>query len=325
MLDDFSELQRELIGESPAMVHLFRRIEKLGPIDITVLIEGESGTGKERVANALHRLSSRARRPFVPVNCAALSETLAQSELFGHERGAFTGADRQHIGWFERASGGTLFLDEIGHLPMTLQPAFLRALQERQIHRLGSTEWIEVDVRIIAATNVDLKKAIAEGRFREDLYYRLNVSSIATPPLRQRLKDIPRLAQHFLQSFLAETGLKVETISPETIAVLQQYAWPGNVRELENVIKCAVAMASNEVVQPEDLPSRLLTVSLRPPEPPTPAGGDLFTQVEREVNRIVLNHFKCNARKAADFLGREYKSFLKSLKRLELDQFLRCI
>src|SRR5437867_9139310 len=157
MFDDFSDLQRELVGDSPAMLRLFKSIRKLAPIDITVLIEGESGTGKELVAHALHRLSRRSRRLFVPVNCAGLTEKLAQSELFGHERGAFTGADRQHIGWFERASGGTLFLDEIGDLPMALQPDFLRAIQERKIHRLGSTEWINIDVRIIAATNVELK------------------------------------------------------------------------------------------------------------------------------------------------------------------------
>src|SRR5712692_9363351 len=175
MFEDFSELQRYLIGTSPAMLDMFRWIKLFAPTNRTVLIEAESGTGKELVANALHRLSRRSRRLFVPVNCAELTETIAQSELFGHERGAFTGADRQHIGWFEKASGGTLFLDEIGDLPMTLQPVFLRALQERKIHRLGSTEWIGIDVRVIAATNVDLKKVIAEGRFRDDLYYRLNV------------------------------------------------------------------------------------------------------------------------------------------------------
>src|SRR5437870_1652437 len=215
MFDDFSELQKELIGESPAMVRLFRRIKKFGPTDLTVLIEGESGTGKELVANALHRLSRRSLCLFVPVNCAELTETIAQSELFGHERGAFTGADRQHIGWFEKASGGTRFLDEIGDLPITLQATFLRAIQERAVHRLGSTEWIDIDVRIIAATNVDLKKAIAEGRFRDDLYYRINESSIAPPPLRERPRDIPLLVKYFMHHFYEETGLKVEGISTE--------------------------------------------------------------------------------------------------------------
>ena len=325
MFDDFSELHRLLIGDSPAMIRLFKRIRRLAPVDITVMIEGESGTGKELVATALHRFSRRSRRLLVPVNCAELTETLAQSELFGHERGAFTGADRQHIGWFERASGGTLFLDEVGELPMMLQGKFLRALQERRIHRLGSTEWMDIDVRIIAATNIDLKKAIAERTFREDLYHRLNVASITTPPLRERYGDIPQLAEHFIRRFHQETGLKVESISPETIAILQQYAWPRNIRELDNVIRSAVVMASKTVLQPDDLPSRLLTMSLRPPQVAAAIGADLFVQVERELNRIVLTYFRGNARKAAEFLGREYKSFLKTLKRLQLDQFVRGI
>src|SRR5438093_2760306 len=233
MFDDFSELHRLLIGDSPAMIRLFKRIRRLAPVDITVMIEGESGTGKELVATALHRFSRRSRRLLVPVNCAELTETLAQSELFGHERGAFTGADRQHIGWFERASGGTLFLDEIGDLPMALQPDFLRALQERKIHRLGSTEWINIDVRIIAATNVELKRTIAGGRFRQDLYYRINVASITTTPLRDRWKDIALLAEHFMRRFHEKRGLKVDGVSPEVVHILKQYPWPGNVRELE--------------------------------------------------------------------------------------------
>jgi two-component system, NtrC family, response regulator HydG len=318
MFDDFSDLQRELIGTTPAMVRLFRSIKRFGPTNLTILIEGESGTGKELVANALHRWSSRSRRLFVPVNCAELTETVAQSELFGHERGAFTGADRQHIGWFERASGGTLFLDEIGEIPMALQSKFLRAVQERQIHRLGGTQWIDVDVRIIAATNVDLKRAIAEHRFREDLYYRLNQKSITTPPLRERRNDIPLLAEHVMRRFCEETGFKVDGISTEVEAILQEYPWPGNVRELENVIKSTVVMASDEIVRPDHLPAELLTVSLRPgPESPATC-GDLFWQVEREVHRVILIHFKGNARKAAEFLGREYRSFLRSLKRLQL-------
>jgi two-component system response regulator HydG len=318
MFDDFSELQNELIGTSPAMLRLFRQMKKFGPAELTILIEGESGTGKELVANALHRLSRRSGHLLVPVNCAELTETIAQSELFGHERGAFTGADRQHVGWFERASGGTLFLDEIGELPMTLQGKLLRAIQERQVHRLGSTQWMDIDVRIIAATNVDLKKAIAQGRFREDLYYRINELSIATPPLRERPRDIPLLAEYFMHRFYEETGLKVEGISPEVADILQQYPWPGNVRELRNAIKSTVVMASNEVVRPDHLPSRLLTVSLTPCRESIPPDADLFWQIEREVTRITLTHFKGNARKAAEFLGREYKSFLKTLKHLEL-------
>src|SRR5437870_3671386 len=318
MFDDFSELQKELIGESPAMVRLFRRIKKFGPTDLTVLIEGESGTGKELVANALHRLSRRSLCLFVPVNCAELTETLAQSELFGHERGAFTGADRQHIGWFERASGGTLFLDEIGELPMTLQGKFLRAIQERKIHRLGGTELIDIDVRIIAATNVDLKRAIAESRFREDLYYRVNVFSITTPPLRDRWKDVPLLAEHFMRRFHEETGLKVHGVSPEVINILKQYPWPGNVRELENAVKSTVVMAANEVVQPSPLPPALLKVSLKAPDELQTTWGDLYWQGERELTRVTLIHFNGNARKAAESLRRQYRSFLRTLKRLHL-------
>ena len=242
------------------MVELSRLIERFGPTDLTVLIEGESGTGKELVANALHQSSPRSRRIFAAVNCGELTETIVQSELFGHERGSFTGADRQHAGWFERASGGTLFLDEIGELPMTVQPRLLRVLQERKIHRLGGTQSIDVDVRIIAATNVNLESAIAQDRFRSDLYYRINELSLTTPPLRDRREDIPLLAECFMRRFKEETGLSVDGVSPEASRILQQYSWPGNVRELENAIKRIVVTARDRVVQPADLPPKLLSV-----------------------------------------------------------------
>lgn len=245
-----------IIGKSKAMQDVFHIIRKVAPAAATVLIEGPSGTGKEMVANALHFNSSRKERPFVAVNCTALAETLLESELFGHERGAFTGAVSMKKGRFEIADGGTLFLDEIGELSMGLQVKLLRVLQERVIERVGGVKPIAVNIRLIAATNKSLKAEVAEGNFREDLFYRLNVVPIVLPPLRERLEDIRLLVGHFIAKYGSErgTGRPVTGIDREVERLFYEYDWPGNVRELENVIERAVVMSPEEIIQVSDLP-----------------------------------------------------------------------
>ncbi|GAB4224893.1 MAG: sigma-54 dependent transcriptional regulator [Acidobacteriota bacterium] len=261
MMSRLAELDRheivhrydDIVGESPAMRRVFEIVSKVAPSNATVLVLGETGTGKELVAQAIHRHSSRADGPFVKVNCAALPENLLESELFGHERGAFTGADRQRVGRFELASGGTLFLDEIGTMSAGTQAKVLRVLQEREFERLGGTRTIRADVRILAATNRDLEEAVEAGEFREDLYYRLNVVTIRMPPLRERKEDIVPLARHFLQRFALDLKKPIRGLSPAAIRVLQRHNWPGNIRELENTIERAVLMADGDVLEPEDL------------------------------------------------------------------------
>ena len=228
------------------MRSLYRQIGRVAPSDSTVLITGESGTGKELVARAIHSNSPRAERPFVAINCAAITETLLESELFGHERGAFTGAIAQKKGRLETADGGTVLLDEIGELSPALQAKLLRVLQEREFERVGGTRSIAVDFRLVAATNRDLEQAIAAGTFRRDLYYRLNVVSLAVPPLRERPEDIPLLANHFARRHAANMKRRVTGVSPEALACLMAYDWPGNVRELENAIERAVVLGSTD-------------------------------------------------------------------------------
>jgi formate hydrogenlyase transcriptional activator len=233
----------EIIGESPALRHILSQIEKVAPTDSTILIRGETGTGKELIARAIHNLSGRRERTLVKVNCAAIPTGLLESELFGHERGAFTGAISQRIGRFELANNGTLFLDEVGDIPLELQPKLLRVLQERQFERLGSTRTQQVDVRLVAATNCDLEKMVAAKEYRPDLYYRLNVFPVTIPPLRERPEDIPLLVRFFAQKFSRRMKKPIERISAATSAGLAQYHWPGNVRELENVIERAVILS----------------------------------------------------------------------------------
>ncbi len=241
------------LGDSPAMRAVSVLVDKVAPLSSTVLITGESGTGKEVVAKEIHRRSSRADGPFVPVNVGALPESLIESELFGHEKGAFTGADSRRQGYFELASGGTLFLDELGEMPLSTQVKLLRVVQERIIMRVGGSRPLPVDVRIIAATNRDLEAAVREGRFREDLYFRLNVLRIALPPLRDRREDIAPLAEMFLSRFARETGKAVTGFSPDALAVLADYPYPGNIRELENAIERAVILSDGSLVRPDDL------------------------------------------------------------------------
>jgi two-component system, NtrC family, response regulator len=242
-----------LIGESTRMQDVFRMIRRVGPSDVPVLITGESGTGKELVARAIHYQSSRKKEPFVAINCGAIPDTLLESELFGYEKGAFTGAAQQRKGRIENAQGGTLFLDEIGDIPLGLQVKLLRFLQDHEIHRLGGKETIAVDARILAATNIDLKKAISDGRFREDLYYRLCVMTIAVPSLRQRGTDIALLARTFLVKFAEEQKKPLKGFTPQAMEALTAHPWPGNVRELENRIKRAVVMTDGRYVTPEHL------------------------------------------------------------------------
>jgi len=247
----------QLVGQSEPVQKIRAIIQTAAGSEATVLIQGESGTGKEIIANAIHAQSKRSRGPLVKMNCAAVPETLLESELFGHEKGAFTGADRRRIGRFEQADGGTLFLDEVCEMHPRLQAKFLRALQEREIERLGSSTPIPVDVRIIAATNRDLKKALEEGVLREDLYYRLNVILLQVPPLRERMDDVPILAMHFLRKYAAREGSAAAGIAEEAMNVLLSYSWPGNVRELENAIERGVVLGQGERLRPQDLPPQV--------------------------------------------------------------------
>jgi two-component system nitrogen regulation response regulator GlnG len=246
-----------LVGHCPAMQEVYKAIGRVAPQDVTVLIRGESGTGKELVARAIYHYSKRAAGPFLAINCAAIPETLLESELFGHEKGAFTGADRRRIGKFEQCHHGTLFLDEIGDMTPLTQTKILRTLQDKQFLRVGGNELIQTDVRIIAATNRDLEAMISTGHFRGDLYYRLNVYTIHLPPLRERGEDLSLLAEHFLHHFSHELGKAIDRITPETLALLRRHPWPGNVRELQSVLKQAILQATGPVLLPEFLPAAL--------------------------------------------------------------------
>jgi transcriptional regulator with GAF, ATPase, and Fis domain len=243
---DINRMFEEIVGTSPALRAVLSRVAKVAPTDSTVLITGETGTGKELVARAIHRRSQRSSRAFVSVNCSAVPRELIASELFGHEKGAFTGATQRRLGRFESAEGGTIFLDEIGELPSEMQIALLRVLQEREFQRVGGNETLRADVRVVAATNRDLQVAITEGRFREDLFYRLNVFPIDAPPLRERKEDIPLLVEYFVDRYAGNTGKRITGISKRSMELLQSYNWPGNIRELQNVIERAVIICDSE-------------------------------------------------------------------------------
>jgi nitrogen regulation protein NR(I) len=243
-----------LVGRGPAMQEVYKAIGRVAPQDVTVLILGESGTGKELVARAIYHYSRRSASPFLAINCAAIPEPLLESELFGHEKGAFTGADRKRIGKFEQCSGGTLFLDEIGDMTPLTQTKILRVLQDQQFERVGGNETIKTDVRVIAATNRDLERMMAAGQFRSDLYYRLHVYAIKLPPLRERDEDLPPLVEHFLKRFSRELGKEVHRVAPETLELLRRHPWPGNLRELQSVLKQALLQATGSVLLPDFLP-----------------------------------------------------------------------
>jgi DNA-binding NtrC family response regulator len=246
-----------LVGRSPQIQEVYKSIGRVARQDVTVLILGESGTGKELVARAIYQHSDRSAAPFLAINCAAIPETLLESELFGHEKGAFTGAERKRIGKFEQCSGGTLFLDEIGDMTPLTQTKILRVLQEQRFERVGGQETIQTNVRLIAATNVNLEHMVESGQFRKDLYYRLNVYAIALPPLRERIDDIPVLVEHFVRQFSRELGKEILHVSPEAVKLLQRYPWPGNIRELQSVLKQALLHATCPILLPDFLPTRI--------------------------------------------------------------------
>jgi two-component system, NtrC family, response regulator AtoC len=302
-----------LVGQSHQMVEIYKLIARMAALDTTVLIEGETGTGKELVARAIHGASARAARPFVVVDCAALPETLFESELFGHERGAFTGAFAARRGLLETSTGGTCVLDEIGELTAPLQAKLLRTLQERSIRRVGGNDAIPVDVRVIAATNRDLRRLVADGRFRDDLYYRLNVVTITVPPLRERASDIPLLAQHFLEIFARRSGRPIRRLAPEAVALLAGYRWPGNVRELEHVIERATALSAAETLLPDDLPPHLREERDRAPR--LPADGMTLEDVKRWYVNKVLEESGGNKLRAAELLGIDRRTLYRILER----------
>jgi transcriptional regulator with PAS, ATPase and Fis domain len=291
-----------VVGRSPAMMRIVRFIESLHRSDATVLITGESGTGKEVVARAVHASSPRHGGPFVAVNCGAIPAELLESELFGHVRGAFTGAIRDRVGRFEAARGGTIFLDEIGDMPTTLQVKLLRVLQERTFERVGESTPQKVDARVIAATHVELKDAIAFGRFREDLYYRLRVVPIHLPPLRERPEDVEPLARHLLARTCAREGRAVR-LSPDALSALQRYDWPGNVRELENAIEYAVAICQRQTLQLDDLPPELVAAVEGHPPPSLPPGGIEATGDDATRIRAALDKHRWHHARAASELG----------------------
>ena len=303
-----------IIGRSPKMQAIFRVIERIAKTPSTVLIHGESGTGKELIARAIHFSSPRSESRFLSINCGALPEALLESELFGHERGAFTGAVRDKKGLFQEAEGGTLFLDEIGELTLAMQVKLLRALQEKTVRRVGGNREEAVDVRIIAATNRDLEERVAEEEFREDLYYRINVIPIEIPPLRARRDDISLLVSHFLAKYSEELGTEAPRISVEAMAALEAYDWPGNVRELENLIERILALAEAETIGVRDLPARLLSQRSGPPELiELPAEGlDLEAYLEEirgQLMRQALERCGGVQTQAAELLGMSFRSF----------------
>jgi DNA-binding NtrC family response regulator len=317
-----SELARrenadEIVGQSAAMRRLDQLIAQVARTSATVLITGESGTGKELVARAIHRQSPRRDKPFVPVNPAAIADTLIESELFGHERGAFTGAYQKKLGRFELAQGGTLFLDEIATLRSEVQAKLLRVLQEREIERVGGSRRIGVDVRIIAATNVDLKRAVATQAFRGDLYYRLNVVPIAVPPLRSRREDVGLLADHFIRKYNQRFGKHIAGVSSEARAALEDYHWPGNVRELQNIIERSVALVDGPLIQIQDLPMEVMLAEHQPRggEPVVRPLSAALEQFERSLIQRALDRAMWNQNKAAEALGLHRNTLLRKIAR----------
>jgi two-component system, NtrC family, response regulator AtoC len=317
----------EIIGTSTRMVEIYKKLAKVSRIEAPVLILGESGSGKELVARAVHANSLRASAPFVVINCGALPETLLESELFGHERGAFTGANTSRKGLLESAAGGTVFLDEISETSLGFQVKLLRVIQEREIRRVGSNETIKVDIRLIAATNRDLREMLRLNQFREDLFHRLNVFTIALPPLRERVEDIPLLASHFLKSFNALQGKSVR-LTADAVDAMKRYSWPGNVREFRNVLERAVTFNDTGVIQsselefgesPADPAQPLDSAGSIPKSPAPPASGGSLEDLEREHIIRVLRETRGNKKKAAEVLGIERRTLYNKAKRLGID------
>jgi DNA-binding NtrC family response regulator len=333
-----------LVGRCPAMQEVYKAIGRVAPQDVTVLIHGESGTGKELVARALYHYSRRSSGPFLALNCAAIPETLLESELFGHEKGSFTGADRKRIGKFEQCNGGTIFLDEVGDMPPLTQTKLLRLLQEQRFERVGGNETIQTDVRVLAATNRDLKRLVSEGRFRADLYYRLSVFTIPLPPLRERADDIPLLVNHFLKRYAADLQRDVRSVSPEALRLLVRHDWLGNVRELQSVLKQALLRAAGPVLLPEFVPAlgaQSSAAGTQPAEPraAAPVGEtdwdrflseqlrgdprDLYARwlelTDRFLLERVLRHTRGNQLRAARILGVGRASLRAKIRALGID------
>ena len=311
--------RQSIIGRSAAMVRLLEMVEQVAPTQATILIAGESGTGKEVIANAIHFNSNRKAAPFVKINCAALTETLLESELFGHEKGAFTGADKRREGKFVQADGGSIFLDEVSEMSPSMQVKLLRVLQERELTRVGGSDVVKVDVRVIAASNKDLKKEIRDGRFREDLFYRLNVVALAVPPLRERTDDIPLLAQSFLKTFAERNARTISGFTPAAMQKLVQYSWPGNVRELMNTVERAVVLSRNASIDAEELVFPMADQAIAAWPVPLSAGtGQLpLEEVERRSILEALEACGGNKSEAARRLGITRKTLRKKLEKYE--------
>ena len=310
-------LEHNMVGAGPRMREVYNLIRRVAPTDSTVLIQGESGTGKELVARAIHRNSPRSAQPLVAINCAALTETLLESELFGHEKGAFTGATAQKKGKLELAQGGTLFLDEVTEMAAALQPKLLRVLQEREFERVGGTRTIKADIRLIAATNRDLAGAVAAGSFRKDLFYRLNVVAVPMPPLRERREDIPVLADHFIHKISSKGKTKAKSLSADAQSCLMGYDWPGNVRELENAIERALILGAADVILPEDLPDDVLEAI----SPATPSAAKYHGALKDTKKQLVLQALQQsngNYLEAAQLLGVHPNSLLRLIRKLGL-------
>jgi DNA-binding NtrC family response regulator len=304
-----------LIGHSPGMRSIYQTIEQTAPTGASVLIWGESGTGKELVAQTIHQLSPRAQQPFIAINCAAIPETLLESEIFGHEKGAFTGAADRRQGCFELADRGTLFLDEIAEMTPATQVKLLRVLQERTFRRLGGRLEQKVDVRILAATNSNPLEAVQHGRLRDDLYYRLNVVSINVPPLRDRKEDLPLLVQAFLNEFATKLGKSIAAVSHDAMRVLERYGWPGNVRELRNVIERATILVSGEFIEPQHLPPALIAAGEEAQPALALAPGTTVEEAERKLIELTLQHTRDNKTRAAEILGISLKTLHNKLNR----------
>ena len=311
-----------IIGKSEPMLRLFDTIAQAAPSRSTVLIQGESGTGKELIAKAIHQNSPRRDKAFIPVNTGAIPSDLLESSLFGHVKGAFTSAINAKKGLFEVANGGTLFLDEIGTMSMDMQAKILRVLQDKRFMHLGGTQEIQVDVRIVAATNVNLQQAIKDGRFREDLYYRLNVICLELPPLRQRREDIPLLAQHFLRFYAKENGTEPPSLSPEALRVLMDYEWPGNVRELENAMERGVVLATTRTLTPDLLPSQLTGATYSASvldHRPDASLFDVMEEIERRIIADRLERCHWNQTEAAEYFKIPLSTLNQKIKRLNVE------
>jgi DNA-binding NtrC family response regulator len=309
-----------IIGESPAMQKVFNVVQRAANVNSTVLILGESGTGKELVARHIHFAGPRAKKPFAVVNCAAIPDTLVESELFGHEKGAFTGAEVSRAGKFESANGGTLFLDEVGDMRLDSQAKLLRVLQDGVVERVGSSTQRKVDVRVVAATNRDLRKHVEDGHFREDLYFRLDVLPIHLPPLRERLNDLPLLISHFREKLAARVGKSCPTVAPDALDAMRRYRWPGNVRELENTLEQLYILTDSDAIRESDLPEKLRTRVVEQGAYTLPPGGLVLEELEQDLIRQALARSGGSIKEASELLGLTYKTLQYRLKKHEIDR-----